>query len=749
MKYDLSNKVTARKSDDEAQSQSRSLDLGNIITPELALLSPNRNEIAPRGVGRDAALIAYSERLRSSYKQNEGGLREGMVLLGEAFRSGQSISITCFCRAGQMCHADVVKLAIEKVARAIDARELNQAARTTTVQELNFRPSNPRTERAINQILSVSKSDLVLSKLDDTDGRNRSEHASYLNGTSQFLRDKYERGGTVQSGVLILPKESHDLRSPLHLATLNYGVNRLEPLIGSERAREIAPEILLYGKTIAGRNSDRETEAKVFRWIYDALDGKHELLDEGRVEAKSESTAERFDRTLTEIKNVAGEMEKLEPSDHSIQFEQFAESTWQNTDRSLGEEVEEINESAEHLVNEQDREHNQTTQGFERIELENPNLTFLASEMSADELKHWSEVKFPALDEALENGIPPSTILKLFRAKSDKSTENSLKGKELNYEDLRLASAYLEYQLKQPETRLRHFNERYRDYSQMLDRCQSREEVIDVSSRIRIENASSGLHKEQNGPRQDSKSQSALTSRELQMLFTEQSPRHYTSEMIVAKLNYAGDGVSRDAKTEALLKGELMPGPEARKLVDSLESRMGRNYVDGSLSATKHFLQSLRTPNDELRYKNSFDHRELYRKLPPAERDFVYQLANHQKEQLENSIRVSEQKTRPIGLEEQAAGQHELKVEKLRQAMKSELLVLTISSADRETVKERTNSILTDHFASVGLISSDREATRLLAKDLSEVMLSSRELVRTPIIRHDPKTHSSEQTYTR
>lgn len=749
MKYDLSNKVIARISEDEVQSRNRSLDLTNIITPELALLSPNRNEIAPRGRGRDAALIAYSERLRSSYKQNEGGLREGMVLLGEAFRSGQSISITCFCRAGQMCHADVVKLAIEKVARAIDAKELSHAIRSSIVQESNFRPSNPRTERAINQILSVSKSDLVLSKLDDTDGRNRSDHASYLNGSSQFLRDTYERGGTVQNGVLIIPKESHELKSPLKLATLSYGVSRLEPLIGSARSREIAPAILECGKKIAGGNSDRETEARVFRWIYDALDGKNELLDEGRVETKSESTAERFDRTLTEIKNVADEMEKLEPSDRSIQYEQFADSTLLNAEHSLGEEVEVLTESSEHFSNQQDPDHDQTTLGFERIELENPHLTFLASEMSADELKHWSEVKFPALDEALENGIPPSTILKLFRTKSDRGGENGVKGRELNYEDLRLASAYLEHQLKQPEMRLRHFNERYRDYSQLLERCQSREEVVDVSSRIRIENASSGLHGEQNGTRQDSKSLSALTSRELQMLFTEQSPRHYTSEMIVAKLNYAGDRVSRNAKTQALLKGELTPGPEARKLVDSLESRRGRNYVDESISATKHFLLSLRTPNDELRYKNSFDHRELYRKLPPAERDFVYQLANHQKEQLENSIGMVGQITSQKGFEGQATEQPQLEVERLRQEIKSELLVLSISNADRETVKERTSSILTDHFKSLGLISTETEANRLLAKDLSEVMLNSRETARTPIVRHDPKIHGSEQTYTR
>ena len=713
MKFDLSNKVIARLNNNESQSPNRSLDLGNIITPELSLLSPNRNEIAPRGRGRDAALIAYSERLRSSYKQNEGGLRDGMVLLGEAFRNGQPISITCFCRAGQTCHADVVKLAIEKVAKAIDAKELNHAARSTIVQDASFRPSNPRTERAINEILSLSKSDLLLSRLDDTNGRNRSEHASYLNGASQFLRDTYERGGTVQNGVLIIPKELHDLKSPLQVATLGYGVGRLEVMVGPEKAREVAPKILEYGKTIAGSNADRETEAKVFRWIYEALDGKQELLDEVREEGRSESTRERFDRTLAEIKKVADEMERLEPSDRSIQYEQFVESNSQSTEYSFGEGLAALAETAEHLPTDRDPEQVQTTLGFERIELESPHMTLLASEMSAEELEHWSEVKFPALDEALENGIPPSTILKLFRAKSDNSIENGAKGKELNYEDLRFASAYIEHQLKQPETKLRYFNERYRDYAQMLDRCQSREEVIEASSKIRIDNASAGLN-QQNGPDRDPKYLYALTANEMQMLFTEQSPRHFTSDMIVAKLNYAGDGTAKKARIEALKRGEIAPSPEAQQLIEGLESRMGRKYLDESLSATKHFLQSLKTPNEQLRFKNSFDHSELYRKLPPAERDFVYQRATEQKSHLEAITQK---------LSEQRGVQTEVAIEKLQDVMKAELMALSVSNADPRLVKDRASVILNEYFGERGNISVGVE-TRQLSQELSEIVPS-------------------------
>ncbi|MEQ1764613.1 MAG: hypothetical protein ABL984_15900 [Pyrinomonadaceae bacterium] len=754
MEYDLSNKVIARINESGSSLPRRSLDLGNINTPELGLLSPNRNEIAPRGQSREGALLAYSERLRNSYKQNEFGLKDGMVMLGEAFRNGQSIAITCFCRAGQMCHADVVKLAIEKVAKAIDAKELDRASDHSAAQKSNFRPSNPRTERAINEILSFSKSDLLLSKLDDTNGRNQSEHASYLNGQTQFLRDLYERGGTVKDGILIIPKDIQDLKSPLQVATQEYGVRRLESSIGSERSREVVPQLLEYGKAIAGSDADRETEAKVFRWIYDALDGKQQFLKESQEQLGPESTVERFERTLDDIAKVAEEMKRLEPSDHSFQYEAFEESYIQANAHSIGEAFEDIADHMGDLASERDLEHVHSTLGFDRVELEDRSLNILASEMSAEEFQHWAQVRLPALDDALENGIKPSITLKLLKARVEKAVQRGTETMALSLEDLRFASAYLEHQLKQPETKLRHFNERYRDYAQMLDRCQSREEVIDASSRIRIENASAGLFGEQNGQRQDSKSLTALTSKELQMLFTEQSPRHYTSEMIVAKLNYAGDGVSRNAKTEALLKGEIAPSPEARKLVDSLESRMGRNYLDESLSATKHFLQSLRTPNEELRYKNGFDHRELYRRLPPAERDYVYQLATNQKERLEVTGRMIQMDSKILGYDQPDRAQTDLQVEKLQAAMKEELLVLALSNASPAVTQDRTSKIVEEYLGNGKVHSTETEALQLFSRELSEIvserdnrkMLTSRTFTST-VVPSEFKSHDNGREF--
>ncbi|QYO64041.1 hypothetical protein [Leptolyngbya sp. 7M] len=130
----------------------------------------------------------------------------------------------------------------------------------------------------------------------------------------------------------------------------------------------------------------------------------------------------------------------------------------------------------------------------------------------------------------------------------------------------------------------------------------------------------------------------------MQFLFTEASPRHYTTEMTATRLAYSNAGEAARTKTDALIRGEITPSKEAMQLIESLESRLERRHSTESLSATKHFLQSLKSPNDDLRYKNPFDHSAVYRRLPPAERDFVYQRAVFQKEDLEARQQINNDK---------------------------------------------------------------------------------------------------------
>lgn len=728
MKLELSNQVIARLKGEAQNLPRRTLDLGNIITPELGSLSPRRSEIAPKGASRDAALIAYAERLRDNYKTNEGGLRDGMLKLAEAFRDGQTIAISCFCRAGETCHADVVKVAVEKLGHTMNAREaVVEKSQPAIVEHITTPRVNPRTQRAVNEILSVGRSEMLLAKIEDTEGRNRSEHASHLNAHSQFVRDLYERGAVVRDGVLISPKENSSSAPPLAIATNEYAVKRFSALLGESRAKELAPQIIEYGMRIAGSSADRDTQIKVFNWIYGALEGRNELLSSDERSPENEPKEERIERTLKEIAGLAEEMGKLEPSDRLDLIDAHERTALGEHDRegdelSLEKVYEEVIAQETETTSHDREEGGGHALGFDRTELRDTSLARMASEMSKEELDRWTDVRLPALDEALESGTPIDSILRVFQNGVYHAAKDGPAEKQSAIDDLRFASGYIEHQLKQPESRLRHFNARYREYAAMLERAWSRDEVIDAASRVRLENARLGFQWEKLPEKERANITPPLTSKEMQFLFTESSPPHYTAEMTAAKLSYLSVGSDAKTKTDALMRGEISPSQEAAQLIDSLESRLGRRDLKDSLAATRHFLQSLKTPNDELRYKNKFDHSDVYRKLPAAERDFVYQRAVLQKEELESKLIDNElDRQKPI---RESVPKLDLKsFSEFREELKSEILKLvrTGSEIDHHELTTRAASILDASFARNGLAGkADHEAMNVLSRELSD-----------------------------
>jgi hypothetical protein len=785
------NKVVVQSMSGESRTAKRLLDLDNIQTAGLKNLSPTEKEIVALKIDSRQALTDYADRLRTDYKTNKDNFRAGLKLLSDSLEKGEQITVTCSCRNGAMCHADVVKMAIEKV---------NAHIKNTSVQEMNKsekaeNPSavqnnskinsnqreqdlNPRSQRAINEILSFSANDRVLEKIGETDGRNRSEQASYLGRASQFIRDIYERGANVVDGKLIIPQEKLTISEPLKITTESYAVKKIGDILRNEsKAKEIAPVIVEYGNKIAGATSDGETKLKVFGWMYDSLEGKSEF--QVRDENNSLGEKAKFEETLEKIGKLAEEMHSLEPLD-KIEFVPLAgieqvysgESSIDTKGENLNlqeiyEEAisREENEKIDSYLNKQftpeqaeviEPNGSIFTEGYERIDLR-AEIPQIPKDFTNAEIAILLNETLPAIDRKLENGVSPKEILAPFNeivrqsAKDDankrletiyqkqeisrknvnqldsgKSVEQQLAKIDLrrqNVIELRnpseylsaekeavntfyrqqiqqvgtllekidevrekqqnsndkteeitfkkeltqireakpnfafklensaelvigtpseesiqtrnFVSSYISYQLKQPESRLRFENERYRVYAARLESAANRADVMKSASRIRAENTALGIKwkdlakgEKENFPR-------PLSQKEMQFLFTETSPAHYTNEMTAVRLSYAHIGASRRAMTESLVKGEISPSPEAQKLIVSLESRLQRREINDSLLATKHFFESIKTPNESLKYKNKFDHKEIYQKLPPQEKDFVYFVATHQKENLE------------------------------------------------------------------------------------------------------------------
>jgi hypothetical protein len=786
------DKVFIQTNLDNLRGARRLLDLNNIDAPSLKTFSPTEKEIADLKIDRETALAEYSDRLRSAYKENTENFRAGLKLLIDSLDKGEQIAVACACRDGAMCHADVVKSAVEKVnahikngqiseKNGIEKAEVQMSVQKGKQEQI----LNPRTQRAINEIFGFSENDRVLEKINDSGGRNRSEQASYLGRSSQFARDLYERGANIVDGNLIVPQEKLSPAQPLTITTQDFAVEKLGKILRDvTKAKELAPRVVECGDKIAGLTADGETKLKVFGWIYDSLEGKGE--NHLRDEDDPAPERSKFDETLERISRLAEDMHSLEPLD-KLEFVPLAgfeqnearEAFFDNNGENLI--LEEIYEEAISLqeveIDQPVYEQNASgqaeiarpggklnTTGYERIGL-GADIPRIPEDYTKTEIGKLISETLPEIDRQLENGVTPKEILLPYNqavrqsaredalnrlesiyqkqkikandprqssakvieinqkphqqlakidlhrqniieiklpgdylpaekeafntfyrqqklgvgelltkidelrekqsAAGDKSQEIAFKkelmlikeakpnfafkienaaeivvGKpsEQSVNDRDFISSYVDYQLKQPETRLRFENERYRAFAARLESAASRDDVMKTASEIRAENASLGLSWKDLPKTEKEKPPRPLTQKEMQFLFTESSPAHYTNEMTALRLSYAHSGASRRQVAESLLKGEITPSPEAQKLIESLESRLDRRKIDDSLSATKHFFESIKSPNELLKYKNSFDHRETYQKLPPQEKDFVYARATEQKENLEYQI---------------------------------------------------------------------------------------------------------------
>ena len=162
-KSSVENKVIVQSAGNEIQTAKRLLDLDNIQTISLKILSPTAKEIDALKIDSEKALADYADRLRVDYKTNKDNFRDGLRLLSDSLDKGEQITIACACRNGGMCHADVVKMAVEKVNVHLKNERVGEKNRSEKVEigqntiikhQQNL---NPRTQRAINEILSFSE----------------------------------------------------------------------------------------------------------------------------------------------------------------------------------------------------------------------------------------------------------------------------------------------------------------------------------------------------------------------------------------------------------------------------------------------------------------------------------------------------------------------------------------------------------------------------------------------------------------
>ena len=283
----------------------------------------------------------------------------------------------------------------------------------------------------------------------------------------------------------------------------------------------------------------------------------------------------------------------------------------------------------------------------EYTRFERKNVTESATAQSARQAKAEHGEKIQTLKE-----IEPVFAYKIEgsnRILSAKPSERAVAGYEF-------ANQYISYQLKQPEMRLRHESAVYRDYVKRLETAKTASDVIREAYKIRQENhQTAGIWK--NAEKEELRNLTRpLSKNEMTLLFLEQPPRSYTAEMSVLKYNFAHYSEAKTRMTAALSAGKLEPSEGAKKLAESLAERLNRRDFETKHKATKHFFESLKTENEKLFIKNRFDHRALYENLPPHEKDWIYNRATEQRDNLEYKMAYERETSasRNIGSQSQA-----------------------------------------------------------------------------------------------
>ena len=285
--------------------------------------------------------------------------------------------------------------------------------------------NNPRTARSVAAILSQTRNDELLREINQSDGRNQSEQASFLAAESPFLRDIYERGGNVVDGVLVVPRENLTVSPEIEIATTHAAVERLTQITKDEGlAKELAPQFVEMGERIAGSNADGKTRLKVFGWLYRSLEGKQELFEKDLTETvERELTTQsesQFAEKWQQIVELSEALAELEPKDKLPEnsLESLGENL-QGTETAIERDENLITNLYENAEKSESSEHAEefvsggSLIGFERIETET-NLPKIPENLSHSDFEKLLN-KTADIDFQLERGVQTREILAPFK----------------------------------------------------------------------------------------------------------------------------------------------------------------------------------------------------------------------------------------------------------------------------------------------------------------------------------------------
>jgi hypothetical protein len=216
----------------------------------------------------------------------------------------------------------------------------------------------------------------------------------------------------------------------------------------------------------------------------------------------------------------------------------------------------------------------------------------------------------------------------------------SLRGREITGAseerelELNFARDYVSYRQLDDTTRKLNEHRLFREYNARLGGALSASELLATIKEIRQDNYARAQHPERYrderdaARRQGEQARRPLTEREMQQLFLDLTPAHFTEEMRAALLNHSGTARDKAERIKGLENGSLAPSASLRLLLAEFArtrsedlARFGRNI--------RSFLADYLNPPapNRLRF-SAYNLYGLREKLSPAERDYFFKVVN-------------------------------------------------------------------------------------------------------------------------
>lgn len=203
---------------------------------------------------------------------------------------------------------------------------------------------------------------------------------------------------------------------------------------------------------------------------------------------------------------------------------------------------------------------------------------------------------------------------------------------------------YVQYRMRDAETRLLNQNTLYRDFNHRLNSARDIEELRHVANDIRRENydrehrPESYAHEGETKDRYAGGAKRPLTESEMRGLFLSSPPQHYTDEMRRYRYDKSMSRAERERTIEQLERGAINPSSALRTLLTEFARTDAQDRKQHLRNVNLFIAELINPPREGATRVSRIDVYRIHEQLSTTERNYLFRTINEQKDSLKSAL---------------------------------------------------------------------------------------------------------------